>query len=59
MKYDYIYFNTINIIGMEKLNHLLKMNYHRNSNKSKFYSLKQVLVKRYREELDYFGYQNK
>lgn len=43
---------------MEKLNHLLKMNYHRNSNKSKFYSLKQILAKRYREELDFLGYQN-
>lgn len=29
-----------NLQGMEKLNRLLKMNYHRNSNKSKFYSLK-------------------
>ena len=58
MKYDYIYFNTINIIGMEKLNHQLKMNYHRNSNRLKFYSLKQILAKRYREELAFLGYQS-
>lgn len=39
---------------MEKLNHFLKNIYQKNTNKSKFHSLKQILQKRYREELNFF-----